>query len=145
MHVLQVEPELIANYVATGQLRLAFSHVLDHGDRSLLAHKTAECAGQQSPLAFWQMHNLLFERQNELWNANAEQMAQLGSEVGLDSAVLRTCLDDPAISEKVTRIDQARRERAIRVRPSFDINGQLIEGAAPFATFQKVLAQLMGQ
>jgi protein-disulfide isomerase len=143
--VLQVEPELITHYVASGQVRLAFSHVLDHGERSLLAHKTAECAGQQSPLAFWQMHNYLFEHQAELWSATADQMAQIAGELGLDSANLRACLDDPGIAEKVTRIDQARRDRAIRVRPSFDINGQLLEGAAPLATFRQVLDQQLGQ
>lgn len=143
--MVQVEPELIANYVASGKVRLVFSHVLDHGERSLLAHKTAECAGQQTPLAFWQMHNRLFEQQAELWNATPEQMAQLGSDLGLDTAALRACLDDPLIHAKVTRIDQARRDRAIRVRPSFEINGQLLEGAAPFTTFRQVLDQQLGQ
>jgi protein-disulfide isomerase len=142
---MQVEPQLIANYVVQGKLRLAFHHVLDHGNSSRLAHLAAECAGAQNPLAFWQMHNLLFVRQGELWGADATNFVQWASELGLDGATLQSCLGDPAIAEKVTRLDQSRRDQGLRTRPSFVINDQTIQGAAPYATFAQVLDQLLAQ
>jgi protein-disulfide isomerase len=141
--VLQVEPQIIATYVASGQVQLAFSHTLDFGAPSQMASITAECAGQQDPLAFWQMHHLLFERQGQLWSASAETMRQFADELGLDGVTLGACLDDPAVAEKVIRMDQQRRERGLRTRPSFDLNGQIIQGAIPFATFAQVIDEAL--
>jgi protein-disulfide isomerase len=143
LHVLQVEPQLKSNYVADGQVRLAFWYIADYGEPSLLAHKTAECAGRQEPLAFWQMHDLLFERQGQLWNASNDTVVQFATELGLDSEALRLCLDDPAVSEKVTRLDQERRDQGIRTRPSFDVNGDLIQGAIPYQRFAQVLDEAL--
>jgi protein-disulfide isomerase len=143
LHVLQVEPQLKSNYVAGGQVRLAFWYIADYGEPSLLAHKTAECAGRQEPLAFWQMHDLLFERQGQLWNASNDTAVQFATELGLDGEALRLCLDDPTISEKVTRLDQERRAQGIRTRPSFDVNGDLIQGAIPYPRFAQVLDEAL--
>jgi len=139
--VLRVEPELIRAYVASGEVQLAFHHVLDHGNASVLAHHAAECAGAQDAFAFWRLHDLLFERQDQLWQADVAALATLAGEIELDTAAFSTCMADPAIAEKVTRMDQARRDRGIRLRPSFDVNGQLVEGGIPYAAFQQVLAE----
>ena len=136
--MLRVEPEIKAAYVATGQVSLAFSPMLDHGEASLLAHRTVECAGAQSPLGYWQMHDLLFERQGDLWQATPDLLSDWAAEIGLDRAALRACLDDPAITNKVTRMDEVRRAAGVRQRPSFDINGRLVEGALPFSGFEQV-------
>ena len=141
--MLRVEPEILANYVAAGQVKLAFSHVLDHGDASQVAHHTAECAGAQSPLAFWQMHDLLFERQDQLWNADPATMVQFATELGLDGTALAACLADPAIVEKVERINQARQALGIRARPSFTVNDQLVQGGLAYPTFVKLLDELL--
>lgn len=142
--MLRVEPELIANYVANGTLSLAFHHMLDHGAASNLAHRTVECAGAQNPLAFWQMHDLLFARQNEIWaNGDEATMAQWASEIGLDAETMMTCLADPATDAKVVRMDQARRDAGIRLRPTFDLNGQLIQGGVPYAQLSTAIDRLL--
>ena len=143
--MLRVEPEILANYVAKGTVRLAFSHVLDHGKPSMLAHRTAECAGSQDPMAFWRMHDLLFERQDQLWEADPYVMVQFATELGLDGIAFEACLDDPAIVEKVERMDQARRDLGIRSRPSFVANDQLVQGTLAYATFANFLDGLLGK
>ena len=135
--MLRVEPEIIANQVAAGDVNLAFHPMLDHGEASNLTHRTAECAGAQNPLAFWQMHNLLFERQSNHWRADNSIMVQLGSELGLDTDALLACINDPATQEKITRMDQSRRDAGIRLRPTFKINDEMIEGAVPYAQLQQ--------
>jgi protein-disulfide isomerase len=139
--VLRVEPEILRDYVAAGAVQLAFHHVLDHGAASQTAHLAAECAGSQAPLAFWRMHDLLFERQDQLWQANVDAVAPMADELGLDAAAFRTCMADPATEAKVTRMDQERRDRGVRLRPTFDIGGRLVEGAIPYETFRTVLAE----
>lgn len=139
--MLRVEPEIIRSYVASGEVQLAFHHVLDHGNASALAHRAAECAGAQDAFAFWRLHDLLFERQDQLWQADVATLAALAGETGVDTAAFTTCMADPAIADKVTRMDQERRDRGIRLRPSFAVNGQLIEGGIPYEAFQRVLAE----
>lgn len=143
--MVRVEPEIKADYVAQGKVALLFHHVIDHGDASRLAHRAAECAGAQSPLAFWRLHDVIFERQGELWNAAPETMAALAASVGLDDTAFRVCMNDPAIVDKVARMDQQRRDAGIRLRPSFDINGRLIAGGIPYQQFVVVLDEALAQ
>jgi len=139
IHAQQVEPELIANYVATGQLRMAFSPVLDFGDGSLQASAAAECAGQQAPFAFWQMQHLLYERQQQVWNATPALLVEFASELQLDTGEFERCLADETVTTKIQRMAQVRNDLGIRSRPAFDLNGQLIQGALPYANFVTVL------
>jgi protein-disulfide isomerase len=143
--VLRVEPQIKQDYVATGQVALLFHHVIDHGASSSLAHRTAECAGAQEPLAFWRIHDLIFERQGELWSATEQTMVALAEEIGLDGATMQACLGDPAIADKVTRLDQQRRDAGIRLRPSFDVDGRIIQGGIPFEQFTTVLNEALAE
>lgn len=142
--MLRVEPEIVQNYVATGLVQLAFWHVLDHR-QSALAHQAAECAGQQSPLAFWRMHDTIFERQGELWNLENATLVGIAGELGLETAAFESCLSDQNVIDKVARMDQERRAAGIRLRPSFDVNGQIIQGAVPYDSFVQLFDRLLAQ
>jgi protein-disulfide isomerase len=142
--VLRVEPEIVQKNVAAGQVQLVFWHVLDHR-QSAQAHQGAECAGQQSPMAFWQMHDTLFERQGELWNLENSTLVTLAGELGLDTASFESCLSDQTVIDKIARMDQERRAAGIRLRPSFDVNGQIIQGAVPYDSFAQLFDRLLVQ
>ena len=137
--MLRVEPDIRTNYVAGGRVQLAFHHILDLGPGSLLGSTAAECAGQQQPLAFWRMHDLLFERQGDLYAATAETVTGWAGELGLNAAAFQACLGDPAVAAKVQQMDEKRRSDGVRLRPTFDLNGQRIEGAAPYEVFAAAL------
>ena len=140
--MLRVEPEIVQKYVAAGQVQLVCWHVLDHG-QSAQAHQAAECAGQQSPIAFWQMHDTLFERQGELWNLENATLVAFAGELGLDTASFESCLSDQSVIDKIARMDQERRAAGIRLRPSFDVNGQIIQGAIPYDSFAQLFDRLL--
>lgn len=142
--MLRVEPEIVQNYVANGQVQLVFWHVLDHG-QSAQAHQAAECAGQQTPLDFWRMHDTLFERQGELWNLQNATLVAFAGELGLDTAAFESCLSDQSIIDKIARMDQERRNAGIRLHPSFDVNGQIIQGAIPYESFAQLFDRLLTQ
>ena len=140
--MLRVKPEIVQKYVAAGQVQLILWHVLDHG-QSAQAHQAAECAGQQSPIAFWQMHDTLFERQGELWNLENATLVAFAGELGLDTASFESCLSDQSVIDKIARMDQERRAAGIRLRPSFDVNGQIIQGAIPYDSFAQLFDRLL--
>lgn len=140
--MLRVEPEIKRDYVDRGTVRLAFHPFLDRGDApATTLHAAAECAGAQAPLAFWRMHDLIFEHQGDLWQAEAADVLGYAAELGLDVATFAACLNDPVTAEKLARLDQTRRDQDIRVRPSFDINGRVVAGAVPFVLFQEIIAE----
>jgi protein-disulfide isomerase len=142
--VLGTEPEIKARYVKTGQVKLVFNPILDHGDHSVQAHQAAECAGEQS--MFWSMHDRLFAEQGSLFGGDPREMLKMhAAELGLDSAAFNACLDEQRYLEKVTAQDNYRREIGIRTRPTLDINGQLVVGPQPFPAFEAVIEPLLTQ
>ena len=142
--MLRVEPEIMQNEVAAGEVQLAFWHVLDHR-QSAQAHQAAECAGQQSPIAFWRMHDTIFERQGELWSLENATLVAFAGELGLDTAAFESCLSDQSVIDKIARMDQERRAAGIRLRPSFDVNGQIIQGAIPYDSFAQLFDSLLAK
>lgn len=119
---------------------MGFWYILDY-EPSLMASKAAACTGAQDPLAFWQMHHLLYERQGQLWSADEALYLAFAAELGLDPDAFAACMADPQVEETIRRLDQERREAGIRVRPSFDINGQIYQGALPYETFVQIFAE----
>lgn len=142
--MLGAEPEIKHNYVKTGQVKLVFNPMLDHGDRSLQAHQAAECAGEQGQ--FWPMHDLLFSFQAELFGGNPrETIKELATKLELDPEQFNTCMDEQRYAELVQGQDEYRRQLGIRTRPTFDVNGQFIIGPQRFETFQATIEPMLTQ
>jgi protein-disulfide isomerase len=140
--VLGTEPEIVANEVTEGRVRLVFWPMLDHGSASLNAHASADCAGRQEPRAFWELHDRFFARQRELWNADRAYFVQAALEVGLDQASFEACYDGGEAHATVTELDSLRREQGIFSRPTFIINGELLVGAQPYGAFRQIFDAL---
>jgi len=140
--VLGTEPDIIANYVATGRVKLVFWPVLNHGNPSVYATLTAECVGQQSPDLFWVVHKYLFENQNDLWQADRDYYVNTAVAVGADQAAFEACYDGQDGLATVMELDAIRRDRAVFSQPIFDINGEIFVGAQPYESFAAVFDAL---
>jgi protein-disulfide isomerase len=140
--VLGTEPQLKQVYVKTGQVRLVFVPMLDHGDRSVQTHQAAECAGEEG--RFWALHDLLFAQQGQLWGGDIrESIKALAVALELDSAQFNACIDEQRYVELVQRQDQVRRAAGIRSRPTLVVNGQMVIGPQPFEVFQAIIEPLL--
>lgn len=137
--MLGTEPRLIADYVETGRVRVVFWPVLNHGNPSLYATLTAECAGQQDPALFWATHDALFAQQDALWSAGRDFYVALAESVGADRAAFEMCYDGGDALGRVMALDEARRQRGIVGQPTFDIDGLVSAGLPPYETFQAAL------
>ncbi len=142
--MLRTEPILIEEYVRNGQARLQFSHILDHANASVQASMAAECAGQQD--AFWRMHDVLFENQDQLWSAGLDTHVNLAGELGLDAEAFRQCLAGD-VKNKVIAIDQQAKANGVRIRPTFDIStsggeSQRVQGSPPIDQWRALLDAL---
>ncbi len=124
--MVAVEPVIIDKYVRQGQVKLVFRAVLNHGERSVRTSEAAACAGLQGQ--FWQMHELLFQRQREIPRGSGDAlvagMQQFAATLpGLDQAVFATCLTERTTLQHVQATDAEQRQRGIVRQPIFDISG----------------------
>ena len=137
--MLGTEPEVIENYVEDGRVKVVFWPVLNHGNPSVYSTVAAHCAGAQDPSQFWQMHNVLFENQRDLWSASRDYFVDTAVSLGLDQDAYEACYDDPSTLAEVMALDSIRRDRGVFGQPTFDANGLIFAGALPFDQFSVAL------
>jgi protein-disulfide isomerase len=142
-HFLDVWPELERNYVGPGKMRLIIKHFpVQDRPQGLKAAEAAECAGQQG--AFWAMHDLLFQRQEE-WSqgedapATLNMLKQYAVEAGLDAETFAVCMDEGQTESKVKRdLAIAQQNRFPPAPQAFIFDGQ----RANYVPLDQLLDQL---
>ncbi|MFC1599967.1 DsbA family protein [Patescibacteria group bacterium] len=92
------------------------------------AAQAAQCAGDQN--SYWEMHELLFEKQSE-WGRAVELNETLigyAVELGLNKATFSSCLNDEKYLEEVEkdRIDAL--ASGAKGTPTLFVNGKIIRG-----------------
>ncbi len=137
--MLGTEPQVIEEYVNSGKVKIVFWPVINHGDASLYSTLTSECVGQQNPDLFWDVHQLLFESQSQLFRADRDFYVQTAVAVGADEATFAACYDGPNGINTVLELDTLRREAGIFGQPFFNINGEVYGGAPPFDVLSAIL------
>jgi protein-disulfide isomerase len=111
--------ELQTNGVDGAQTRFTFRNFpLGIHPKAPLAHQAALAAAEQGK--FWEMHDLLFERQAAMERANLERYAQ---ELDLDPSAFEVALTTGAGLEHVREDLQTGRASGVNATPKFFING----------------------
>ncbi len=101
--------------------------------------QAAHCAGEQGKQA--EYHRALFANQKAL--GQAETLNKLAGEVGLDAPRFAACLDEGRYAARV-RQDKEDGDRAgVSGTPTFFINGRMLQGAQPLATFREVIDEVI--
>ena len=146
-HAAQTFPLILENYVEAGLVRYVFKDFpLGNHPQAPKAAEAARCAHDQGE--FLTMHQLLFERQNA-WSGQSNAPALFSgyaAELGVDIALFDECLNSGKYEAAVMADLQEGISLGITGTPSFVVNGQLVVGALPYATFdqafQAILADL---
>lgn len=109
------------------------------------AARAAEAAGKQNK--FWQMHDLLFEKQNE-WSTNGNPskfFEDYASLIGLDIEMFKTDMK----SKEIKGFVSAQRVHALRSglsgTPTFFINGQKIENPKSIEEFRNLIKKAINR
>ena len=137
--MLGTEPDVIEAYVETGDARIVFWPVLNHGDPSVFSTLTAECVAQQDIDLFWDVHKVLFTNQQDLWAAGRDYYVNTAVSVGAEREAFESCYDSVEAMDQILELDALRRERGIYSQPVFDVNGQTFYGLQSFNTFSNVI------
>ena len=115
---------------------------------ALLAAHVADCAAAQN--RFWPMHDRLFDGQAAgEWGSGGPQDVQtfLGyaRELQLDVDSLRSCIDDKQYNGQIDADYRDALQHGVRSTPSFLINGKLLVGAPPYASWKEILDGLLAK
>jgi protein-disulfide isomerase len=102
------------------QMRFVFRHfpvteLHSHAEEAALAAEAASAQGK-----FWQMHDLLFERQAAMERVNLERYAQ---ELGVDTSAFEVALVTRSGLDRVREDLQSGRASGVNATPKFFING----------------------
>ncbi|MBI5244230.1 MAG: DsbA family protein [Elusimicrobia bacterium] len=94
------------------------------------AAMAAECAKLQGHDQFWKMHDMIFDKQDDITTPEVKaKMDGFAKEIGADEKAFAACYDGKKTMDAVRRdVDEAQ-GMGISGTPAFLVNGRLISGA----------------
>jgi protein-disulfide isomerase len=144
-HALEVLPELVKDYIDTGQVIYVLHPWSAEADSpSAQAAAAAECAGQQGK--FWEMHDQIFEEQ-ETWTQEANPrplFVDYAESLDLDTAEFEACLDSDWAALRVAAGNVVGALYGVPGAPVFLFNnGQGREGSPSLDEFKTILDSII--
>ena len=139
-----VEPNLIQEYVKTGKVRLVHRDFAFLGPESLSVASAARCAAEQAK--FWEYHDAIFEAEikdgaENNGNLNRDLFVKLASGLGMNVAQFTACVDGKKYDTQITSARQDAALYGVNSTPMTFVNGELIQGAQPFAVFKTMIEE----
>lgn len=139
-------PQLKKEYIDKGLVKLVYRHyplpaTLHPAARDL--SEASECANDQGK--FWEFHDESFKQQAAKGEGTiaitTEDITSYASTIGLDIATFNDCFSNKKNTKKIDT-DMADGQKVnVSSTPTFFINGQIVVGALPFASFKTILDQ----
>jgi protein-disulfide isomerase len=138
-----LEKKLLPKY--GDKLRIIFKEFpLPFHDWSAPAAVANECAYQINPPAFARYRSLIFANQNAINASNAREfLLGLGDEAGVDRSRLAACMDSKASLARVEAARQEGQDLGVYKTPTSFVNGRIILGLPPEATFDKIIDEAL--
>jgi protein-disulfide isomerase len=153
-YTANVEPELVEEFIKTGQMQIEYRHLPILGSESTLAALGMTCAGKQNK--FWEFHNELFSVQAKAGQDTNEQidagrftegkLKSIASDLGLDRGQFDTCYQAPETVTEVSNNQKEAQSLGIRSTPGFIVNGGRIgEGSPSIEEWRNIVKQATEQ
>jgi protein-disulfide isomerase len=145
---VQTLPTIMDEYINKGTVKLVFRDfpIQSIHPNAVPASVAAECANEQGK--FKEMHDILFEKQNEWDNQEMNKAIilfnQYASEMQLEQEKFDSCLKNGKYIEEIKKDLEDGRAYGVSGTPEFFIgNDQIgfieLKGAQPFESFKKVI------
>ncbi len=136
------ESQIINQYVNTGKVKLVYRQFpLPFHPNAHVAAEASECANEQNK--FWEYHNLLFQKQNDWVNIQQPDVlstfTDYAGQLGLNTDQFSSCVTSGKYKKKVDDDMNAGNTAGVTGTPTFAIDGNVLVGAEPLATFQAAI------
>lgn len=133
----QTFPE-IEKLIKEGKVRYCFKdYVLPFHPQAGPASIAANCADEQNK--YWEMHDLLFEKDEWKDGDPTEALLTYAKELKLDEKDFKKCFENPKNKDEIDEDFQEGAKAGVEGTPSFFINGQLLVGAQPWMNFKEII------
>ena len=150
---IQTLPTIMEEYIEKGTVKLVFRDfpIQSIHPNAVLASVAAECANEQGK--FKQMHDILFEKQNEWSNLETvyaiELFNQYSEQINLEQEQFSSCLSTAKYVKEIQNDLNDGRTYGVTGTPGFFIGNQEmgfveLKGAQPFESFKKVIDRQLG-
>ena len=97
---------------------------------AMTAAIAAHCAYQQSPAAFWKMHDAIYDAQEVISPSNVwDKMQDLASQQGLNLEAYKACVINPESAAKINSTIAEGHEVSVTATPTTFVNGRRLVGA----------------
>ncbi|MDO6449438.1 DsbA family protein [Oceanobacillus profundus] len=139
-------PQLVNDYVDTGDVKFSYINTLFHGKESTLASMAAESVLHQSPEAYWEFHEGLFnaqpsENHDSSWITN-EKIIEIANEIeNIDVEELELALENETVVEEVNKDTELVEEFNVQMTPSIMINDIMLEDPFDYEAIKKLIDQ----
>lgn len=133
-----------ADYIKTGRLQVVFYNFAFLTPESTQAANAALCAGDQSPAAFWQYHDLLYaSRPGGMAAYSDSRLKAYARELGLDTARFDQCFQTKAKAAQVQADLNDGRGRGVEGTPTWFLNGKQEVGAISEPALRQLLDEAL--
>ena len=150
---IQTLPTIMEEYIEKGTVKLVFRDfpIQSIHPNAVPASVAAECANEQGK--FKQMHDILFEKQNEWSNLETvyaiELFNQYSEQINLEQEQFSSCLSTAKYVKEIQNDLNDGRTYGVTGTPEFFIGNQEmgfveLKGAQPFESFKKVIDRQLG-
>ena len=113
------------------EVRLVFKHypLTDIHPWAMTAAIASQCAYEQSPAAFWKMHDAIFDAQEAINPSNVwDKLQELAAQLGLNSEAYKACIINPETTARVQTTIGEGHALTITATPTTFVNGRRLVG-----------------
>ena len=145
-HFDETEPLIVKDYIDAGKIKYIVHDLpLPFHPNAHIAAEAARCAADQNK--YWEMHDTLFAKQDEWANSSDPKSAfsDFAGEVEINVANFDACVASGKHKQAVDDDLALANKAGATGTPTFVVNGELLVGAQPYASFQAVLDKALSQ
>lgn len=146
-----VYPQLVADYVETGDVKFSYINVLFHGNESMIGSLAAEAVYEQSPNDYWDFHKALFAEQPAVENHDApwltqEKTVEVASQFpAIDLEQLKEDMEKQTAMDKVKTDEALVEEHGVAMTPTIVVNGQTLEDPFDYDAIKALIDEALAE
>ncbi|WP_203332934.1 DsbA family protein [Planococcus beigongshangi] len=145
-----VYPQLVADYVDTGDVKFSYINVLFHGNESVVGSLAAEAVYEQSPESYWDFHKALFaaqpsENHDAAWLTPEKALEVAAGFPAIDQAQMKADMEQQETMDKVDADKTLVEEHGVAMTPTIVVNGQTLEDPFDYDAIKALIDEALAE
>jgi len=138
----QTFSQIKKDYIDTGKVFYVYGDFpLSFHTEADEMHEAANCVGEQDPEKYWEMHDLIFQKQQE-WSGQSDPAGKaraMTESLGVDMGKYDACISSGKWKDEIQKDIQECTKAGTSGTPTFYINGKQLVGAQPYSAFKTLI------